>query len=232
MLAGQTMRDRNGYQVALFPLTGFHVSQSDTGTASHGGGAVYWATDYLGWNSQGRVHRDPCYAPVDIKLIFKNQANCMCVWESLERVHLANGMIDYLTITCYHDNDIEDGNYYAIGTIKRQGELFFKTGTGGHVIGSDPDHIHLETGYGKYNSSSSPSSGNPEYKFHITDYTNPKRLHNYDALFINDTTPHQSPSYYDWKTFDDPVPPPIHGGKTKFPWVIVTRSIRQRRSSI
>lgn len=225
MRAGQTMRDSNGYQVALFPLEGFHVSQSDTGTTSHGGGRVYWATDYLGWNSSGRVYRDPCYAPVDIKLIFKNAAECMCVWESLDRVHLANGMIDYLTITCYHDNDISNGNYYSVGAIKRQGEEFFKTGTGGVASG---DHIHLETGYGKYTGSTSPSSGNPEYKFHITDYTNPKRLHNYDALFINDTSPHQSPSYYNWKTYNNPQPP-IPGGNLngkKFPWVLYQRKLR------
>ena len=133
MLAGQTMRDRNGYQVALFPMEGFHISQADNGTSSHGGGAVYWATDYLGWGSSGRIYRCPCYAPVDIKLIFKNRTESMSVWESLERVHLANGRIDYLTITCYHDNDIADGNYYAIGTIKRQGEQFNRTGTGGNV---------------------------------------------------------------------------------------------------
>lgn len=224
MQRGQTMRDRNGYQVALFPLEGFHISQTDYGTSSHGGGAVYWATDYLGWGSSGRIYRDPCYAPVDIKLIFKNQANATAVWESLEKVHLANGMIDYLTLTCYHDNDIADGNYYSVGTIKRQGEEFFKTGTGGHVTG---DHIHLETGYGKYTTSTSPSAGNPEYKFHITDYTNPKRLHNYDALFINDTEPYQSPEHYDWKTFTDPAP--SHPIKNKFPWVLYARKFRNER---
>ena len=42
MQAGQKLRDRNGYQVALFPLEGFHISQTDYGTYSHGGGAVYW----------------------------------------------------------------------------------------------------------------------------------------------------------------------------------------------
>lgn len=225
MLAGQTMRDRNGKQVALFPMEGFHISQTDYGTYSHGGGLVYWATDYLGWGSSGRIYRCPCYAPVDIKLIFKNQAECMCVWESLERVHLANGMIDYLTITCYHDNDIEDNNYYAIGTIKRQGELFFKTGTGGNVTG---DHLHLETGYGRYTGSTSPSSGNPEYKFHITDYTNPKRLHNYDALFINDTNPYETPTNYDWKTYSSPYPP-IHTTGTKFPWVLYAKRFRDGR---
>ena len=135
MRANQRMYDENGYQVALFILEGFSVSQSDTGTYSHGGGAVYWATDYLGLNSQGqRVYRDPCYAPVDIKCIWLNKANCVAVWESLEKVHLANGMIDYLTLTVYHDQDITNG-VITVGTVKRQGEQFNKTGTGGNVTG-------------------------------------------------------------------------------------------------
>ena len=215
MRAGQQLRDSNGYQVALFPLEGFHISQTDYGTASHGGGAVYWATDYLGYNSQGRVYRDPCYAPVDIKLIFKESTNAIAVWESLNPVHLANGMIDYLTITCYHDNDIAGNVYFPLGTIKRQGEEFFKTGTGGDASG---DHIHLETGYGKYLSPTSTSAGTSEYKYHITDYTAPKRLHNYDALFINDTDPIQSPEHYVWKTY---TPTPGNRRK-KFPWFIYT----------
>ena len=218
MRAGQKLRDANGYQVALFPLTGFHISQTDYGTYSHGGGAVYWATDYLGWNSSGRVYRDPCYAPVDIKLIFKNSTEAVAVWESLTPVHLANGVIDYLTITCYHYNDVANNNYYDIGTIKRQGQEFFKTGTGGNVTG---DHVHIETGRGKYLTGTSTASGTPEYKYHITDYTTPKRLHNYDALFINDTDPYESPTNYVWKTFT-PSPTPGDDGNKKFPWYIIT----------
>ena len=133
MRAGQKMYDENGRQVALFILEGFSVSQADNGTYSHGGGNLYWATDYLGLNSQGnRVYRDPCYAPVDIKCIWLNKANCVAVWESLYKVHLANGMIDYLTLTVYHDQDITNG-LITVGTVKRQGEQFNRTGTGGNV---------------------------------------------------------------------------------------------------
>lgn len=224
MIAGQRLRDRNNNQVALFPLTGFHVSQADDGTYSHGGGAEYWATDYLGWGSSGRIYRAPCYSPVDIKCIWLNRTECVAVWESLNMVHLANGMIDYLTITVYHDNDIANG-ITQVGTIKYQGEEFNKTGTGGNVTG---DHMHLETGYGRYTTSSSTARGTPEYKYHITDYTNPKRLHNYDALFINDTNPHQSPSYYNWKIFTDiqPTPPQLERGK--FPWVLYSNKLRNK----
>lgn len=226
MRANQTLYDNNGKQVALFPLEGFHVSQADNGTYSHGGGAVYWATDYLGWNSNGRVYRDPCYAPVDIKCIWLDRSNCVAVWESLDRVHLANGMIDYLTITVYHDNDIENG-ITQVGTIKRQGEMFNKTGTGGNVTG---DHVHLETGYGRYNLSYSTGSGTPEYKYHITDYTTPKRLHNFDALFINDTNPTDSPSYYIWKTYNGGSPTP--GGLTRyrFKWVLYSKKLRNKNN--
>lgn len=223
MRANQTLYDSNGKQVALFTLAGFHISQTDTGTYSHGGGSVYWATDYLGWNSSGRVYRAPCYAPVDIKLIWKNATECCAVWESLEKVHLANGMIDYLTILVYHDNDIEDNNYYSIGTIKRQGEIFNRSGTGGNVTG---DHVHLETGYGRYATSSSSSYGTAEYKFHITNWTKPKRLHNYNALFINDTSPYQSPGNYTWLTFSGGTPALETIKKHHFKWVLYTRKIK------
>lgn len=225
MIPLEKKRDKNGFQVALFPLTGFSISQTDYGTYSHGGGAVYWATDYIALNSLGnRIYRANCYAPVDIRLVFTNRAEAMAVWESTKRVHLANGMIDFLTITCYHDNDIEDGTYpYRIGQVIEQGQVFFKTGTGGNVTG---DHLHLETGYGKYVSSSSSPAGTAEYKFHITDYTNPKRLHNYNALFINDTDPIDTPEGYHWYTFSG------SGGSTKFkhkfPWVLYANKLRDK----
>lgn len=225
MEAGQRLRDNNNRQVALFPLTGFSISQTDTGTASHGGGAVYWATDYLALDSNGnRIYRATCYAPVDMECTFINQAECMAVWTSIAPVHLANDMIDYLTITCYHDNDIENGTYpFMVGSQVRQGEYFFKTGTGGVATG---DHLHLETGYGHYTTNISGASGTPEYKFHITDYTNPKRLHNYNALFINNTNPIDSPTPYVWITYNGPI---TSLRKNKFKFVLYANKIRNKK---
>ena len=134
MRAGQKLYDNNAIQVALFPLSGFHISQRDDETISHNP-SRYWATDYLGWNSNGRVYRDPCYAPVDIKCVWVDRNECMAIWESLLPVHLANGMTDqYLTLIVYHDQDITNG-VITTGTIKRQGEQFNRTGTGGNVTG-------------------------------------------------------------------------------------------------
>lgn len=228
MRANQKLYDENGYQVALFILEGFHISQTDYGTYSHNGGELYWATDYLGWNSSGRVYRDPCYAPVDIKCIWLNKANCVAVWESLRKVHLANGMIDYLTITVYHDQDITNG-LINVGDVKLQGQQFNRTGTGGNVTG---DHVHLETGYGRYTKSyTTAGSHSDNYKYHITDYTTCKRLHNYDALFINDTSPIQSPSGYNWKTFSggSPTPPTPTPKKYNFKWVLYANKLRNKR---
>ena len=219
MRANQTLYDNNGYQVALFPLSGFHISQRDDETYSHNP-SRYWATDYLGWNSNGRVYRDNCYAPVDIKLMWKNSTECCALWESINPVHLANGRIDYLSIIVYHDNDIENNNYYAVGTIKRQGEVFNKTGTGGHVTG---DHVHLETGYGRFT--------NPNNHYHIEDSGGVHRLHNYDALFINDTSPYQSLGNYSWKTFQGGSPtPPSENKRYHFKWVLYARKFRNQRS--
>lgn len=222
MRAGQRLVGTNGKQVALFPLEYVYVSQADDETFSHQ--SWYYATDYLGWDANGRVYRCPCYAPVDIRCIYVDTYECMAVWESLQMVNLANGRLDYLGIIVYHDNDVANG-LITVGTIKRQGEQFNRTGTGGNVTG---DHVHLETGYGKYsNPSQSSPIGTANYKYHFTDYTDVKRLHNYDALYINDTTIVYSPNYYNWKTYSGGITPSMQ--IKKFPWVLYARKLRNKR---
>ena len=220
MRANQKMIGSNGKQVALFPLPYIYVSQADDETYSHEN--WYYATDYLGWGASGRVYRCPCYAPVDIKCIYIDMGECMSVWESLNTVNLANGTVDYLGLIVYHDNDIAYGSV-TVGTVKRQGEVFNKTGTGGSA---DGDHVHLETGYGKYTQpNTSTPQGTSNYKYHFTDYTDVKRLHNYDALYINDTINEYSPNYYTWKTYDG------YGGyirKNKFKWVLYANKLRNK----
>lgn len=219
MRAGQTLYDNNNRQVALFPLEGFSISQRDDETFSHNP-SRYWATDYLGLNSSGgRVYRDPCYAPVDIKCVWLERTNCLAIWESLNPVHMVNDRIDYLTLIVYHDNDIANG-ITQIGTIKLQGEMFNKTGTGGNVTG---DHMHLETGYGRFTS--------PAGHYHIENSGGVNRLHNYDCLYINDTHPYSSPGSYVWRTFTGghPAPTPTPTGKKYgFKWVLYANKLRNR----
>lgn len=216
MRAGQKLYDNNGRQVALFILSGFHISQRDDETYSHNP-SRYWATDYLGWNSSGRVYRDSCYAPVDMKCVWLDRTECMAIWESLQKVHMVGDRVDYLSIIVYHDNDIQNG-ITQIGTIKFQGEEFNKTGTGGNVTG---DHVHLETGYGRFTS--------PSGHYHIENSGGVHRLHNYECLYINDTNPIQSPANYNWKTFEGGSPTPTPTYKThKFKWVLYENKLRNR----
>ena len=217
MRAGQTLYDNNNKQVALFPLEGFSISQTDMETFSHNP-SRYWATDYLGLDSNGgRIYRDPCYAPVDIKCVWVERTNCLAIWESLDTVHMVNDRIDYLTLIVYHDNDIANG-ITQTGTIKRQGEMFNKTGTGGNVTG---DHMHLETGYGKFTT--------PAGHYHIENSGGVNRLHNYDCLYINDTHPYSSPGAYVWRTFTGGHPQPTpEPKKYGFKWVLFDKRIRDR----
>lgn len=144
------------------------------------------------------------------------------MWQSVNPVHFADGSIDYLGLIVYHDNDIQNGTYSTIGTIKRQGEVFNKTGTGGNVTG---DHLHLETGKGQVNLS--------QYKYHFLDNTDCKRIVPDNALFVNDTyvTPK---AQYDWKIFQggQPGPTPIVSEKKKFPWVLYARKLRNKRNNL
>ena len=192
MLPNQQLIDNNRKQVALFPLEGFQISQPWWGTYSHDQ-TRYYATDFLAYDSNGnRVYRANCYAPVKIKLLWIDTANCCALWQSTERVHFADGSIDYLGIIVYHDNDIENGTYYPIGTVKNQGEVFNKTGTGGNVSG---DHVHIEVGKGEVSLL--------DYKFHFLDTTSCRRIKPDEALFINNTTIVSSTydSGYSWITY-------------------------------
>lgn len=160
--------------------------------------------------------RANCYAPVDIELKYIDRGEAMAVWQSLTPVHFADDSIDYLGLICYHDNDIENNNYYSIGTIKRQGEVFFKTGTGGTATG---DHIHLETGKGEVNLS--------QYKYHFLDTTDCKRIVPDDALFINNTyvTPKTD---YNWKEYTGGHTP-VGFNKSKFKWVLYAKKFRNKK---
>ena len=196
MYAGQQLQDDNGKQVCLFPLTGFSISQAWYESFSHDS-SRYYATDFVALDSNGnRQFRAPCYAPVDIKLLWKDPVECCALWQSVEQVHFADNTLDYLGIIVYHDNDISNGTYSNVGDIKRQGEIFNRTGTGGNVTG---DHVHLETGKGEVNLS--------QYRYHFLDSTSCRRLVPDDALFVNDTlvTPK---AQYNWKTFEGGVVPP------------------------
>lgn len=209
MRAGQTLRDSDGYQVALFPLEYMNISQGEGGSYSHSGS---YAIDFLGWGANGRVYNCPCYAPVDLKCVYAS-SNSYRIFESLEKVHLADGTLSYLTIWFNHG---DHNSSIHVGDIFRQGTQCNETGTTGRATG---DHSHIICGLGKYNGQKQVN-GN---------WTLRNQMHCYNALFVNDTTLVNDYNY-NWKTYQggSPTPIPTIPKRYRFKWVLYANKIRNR----
>ena len=213
MRAGETLWDDQGYQVCLFPLEYMYISQTENGDFSHEGS---YAFDFLGWGANGRVLECPCYAPVDIKCVYAPAGNTYRIFESLNKVHFADGSIDYLTIWFNH------GNHNAsihLNDIFRQGEQCNETGTTGYATG---DHTHIIVGKGKYNGQMQVGSQNQNWTLR-------NQVHIYNTLFVNDTNLVR-PLSYNWLTFQGghPTPTPSGGSKYRFKWVLYANKLRNR----
>lgn len=224
MILNQKMYDKNGVQVALFPLESFIITQRDDESYSHDP-SKYYATDYQAFHyntgsdtelGTGYVlTRHEYYAPVDMVCAGIDTTNASILWRSINKVHLANDTIDYLLILFYHDNDVHSGAF-SIGDTRQQGQVIGHTGTYGDSGSSVADHVHIETGFGE---NWSRVYANPSWGHINKEYG----LHNYDACFGNDTTCYgiaSYPSKYPWKMFSG-------SGKSKnFPWYLIARKRR------
>ena len=210
MRAGQTLVDDDGYQVALFPLEYMNISQGEGGSYSHSGS---YAIDFLGWGANGRVYNCPCYAPVDLKCVYAS-SNSYRIFESLNKVHLADGTLSYLTIWFNHG---DHNSSIHVGDIFRQGEQCNETGTTGQ--GVTGDHTHIICGLGKYQGQKQVNDN----------WTLKNQMHSYNALFVNDTVLVNDYNY-NWKTYSGgtPTPPTPSGKKYRFKWVLYANKLRNR----
>ena len=213
MQAGQRLVARDGYEVALFPMPYLRMSQDEGGNYSHIG---TYNIDLLGWSSSGRVYNAPIYAPCTMKVVnrwLNYDGGNVVFFQSVNRVHLANGNLDYLTIFFGHD---PNPPYTTIGQVVQQGQLCYHTGTYGHVTG---DHTHTCCGQGTYQGVTARPPDNHQ------DLTN--RIHYWDGVFVNDTV--ISIGYgHNWRTWDEPPgPTPTPTGRSKFPWYIYQRKRRE-----
>lgn len=211
MLAHQTMVADDGYEVALFPLEYLVMSQDEGGDYSHAG---TYNIDFLGWNSSGRVLECPIYAPCTMKVVAywnSYEGAHQVTFQSVRKVHLADGTLDYLTIAFAH---CTSPPYTTIGTIVNQGEICYYTGTYGQVTG---DHTHSCCGKGQYSGYTQRSTGN-------YDLTN--RIHYWNAVYVNDTTIREGYGH-NWVEYHGGL---YNGKKHKFPWVLYARRLRQRRT--
>lgn len=203
MKAGQKLVAEDGYEVALFEMSYMNISQDEGGSYSH---QNTYNIDFLGWGANGRINNAPIYAPCTMKVVDRwlnyNGGNNV-VFESVKKVHLANGQFDYLTICFAHDPNPPITN---IGAIVRQGELCYHTGSYGNVTG---DHTHSCCGKGKYRGYTTRTGGHSDLN---------NRIHYWEALYINDTTIINGANH-NWKKFN---------GISKFKWVLYANKIRRR----
>lgn len=213
MIANQTLRARDGYQVALFPLPYMNISQGEMMPDSSWSHYNTYNIDFMGWGENGRILQAPLYAPCDLKVVslWDYSGSHTVTFESLEKVHLANGELNYLTIAFTH---ADNPPYHTIGDIIRQGKLIYYTGTYGNVTG---DHVHMTAGLGKFDSYTQRDGGH-------YDLTN--RMHLYDALYINDTVLIDDHNY-NWRIYSTPQPIKTRP-KSKFPWVLYASKLRNK----
>lgn len=207
MRAGQTMVDRAGNQVALFPMEYMSISQGEGGSYSHAGS---YAMDFLGWDSNGRLTHCPYYAPFDCHVV--QHASYYNIWQSDNRVVTPKGLI-YVSFVVMHDD-----NPPPLGTSKLMGEEIGRTGTntspGGTPITGD--HLHLDGAVGQF---AGWMSGGHDLK---------NREHLYNLFYVNDTIILNGRGY-NWKTFNGGITPSY--GKYKFKWVLYANKIREKMSS-
>lgn len=140
MKANQILINKDGTEVVLWPQTQLSLTQGcgdDLGYTwlTHEG---TWALDNVD-NSDKQL-----YAPVTLKCMGKYHLSNgnEVVWQSLTPVLFADGIVDYLTLDIWHDDNISHIN---IGDIVKQGTYLQSMGCSG--IGSGC-HTHIEAGRG------------------------------------------------------------------------------------
>lgn len=207
MVANERLIADDNYEVMLFPLPYMNISQDEGGSYSHAGTLQM---DFLGWDSNGRVYNAPYYAPCSCRCvaITDNSTNNR-VYESTNKVHLADGTLSYVTFEVAHD----DFPTTIVGSILTQGDLMGHTGT----TGASGDHLHFQTALGTYQGwEQVPPDNNWELV---------NEMHIYDACYVNDTVIVNGEGH-NWKTYS--ITPVVTSEVKKFPWVLYARKFRER----
>ena len=218
MIAGQRLVASDGYEVALFPMPYMYISQGELMPTTNWSHYNTYNMDFMGYGSNGRLYQAPLYAPFTMKIValWDYSGSHTVTWESVNKVHFADGTLDYMTIEFTHANNPP---YHTIGDTVTQGSLCYYTGTFGNVTG---DHVHICCGIGHYTGYTQRVGGH-------YDLTN--RYHMYDSLYINDTIIEYDSHNYPWKTWTGPTPPPPSPRpKSHFPWVLYAKKLREMSS--
>jgi len=203
MIANQRLVASDGYEVALFPLPYLYMTQDEGGNFTHLG---TYNIDLIGYKPNANA---PVYAPCTMKVVQYATgfaAGNRVTFQSVDKVHLPNGALDYLTIGFAHD---PHPPITAMGAEVQQGALCYHTGAYGQVTG---DHTHTCAGQGTFIGYTLRETGH-------WDLAN--RIHYWDAVFVNDTQIIQGYNH-NWQNWEGSVEPTPKGSgkKRKFPFVV------------
>lgn len=211
MIANETLVAADGYEVALFPMPYLYMTQDEGGDYSHSG---TYAIDFVGYNGSVVIANAPLYAPCSMRCRLAPPGGSNGeIWDSIDKVHLPNGQLDYLTLEFDHSNNPP---YHYVGAEVSQGQMFYTTGMAGFATG---DHVHICVGQGAGGVLVQRPGGN-------WDLSN--RIHMWEGLFVNDTTIIQGYGH-DWKVWDGPTPQPTRKYRKKFPWPVAWKNWPQFR---
>ena len=214
MLAGQKLIASDGYEVALFPMPYLYMTQDESGDFSHAG---TYNIDFVGYNGSSVITNAPLYAPCKLRIrsLLTDGSNGL-ILDSVNKVHLPNGALDYITLSVGHSNNPPS---LTIGHVFEQGELFYTTGTAGYVTG---DHVHVCVGQGAGGYLVQRSTGN-------WDLSN--RIHMWEGLFVNNTVIIQGYGHYwqEWQGGSTPIKTWGEERKKSFPFPIAWKHWGYRR---
>ena len=209
MVANQRLIANDGYEVLLFPLPYMYMSQDEGGDYSH---LHTYSIDFLGWGANGRVYTCPYYAPCSCKCVQVSNTggNSRC-YTSLDKVHLPDGTLDYVTFNFVHDNN----PISTLNQIFQQGDLIGHTGTAGNVTG---DHVHMNTARGTYQGFYDVGTGHYQLR---------NSTHIYNTMYVNDTVIRQGYGH-NWRIYQGGITPTPDYRKYKFKWVLYANKLRNR----
>lgn len=214
MRPNQRLVAPDGYEVMLFPLEYMNASQEEGGGYSHAGTLQM---DFLGWGPSGRVYQCPYYAPCSCTCVATTDSSTHNrVWQSNNRVHLADGSLGYVTFEVAHD----DFPPYNVGASVTQGSIIGRTGTAGFVTG---DHVHFQCARGQY---AGWEQVPPNNNWQLVN-----EMHIYDACYVNDTTIINGYNY-NWRDYQGGVTPTEEEKRKHFPWVLYSRKLRSSRANV
>ena len=206
MLAGERKVAADGYEVMLFPLEIMWMTQGE-----HQG----YCMDFQGakYDSGGNVVREyrcPLYAPCSCTCVARSSSGDWQVFTSDDLVHVPGiGLPTKISFEIGHDNTPRQ-----VGDHFTQGDLIGHTGTNGQVTG---DHVHYNIAQGVY---TAPWSGQLNNSIHI-----------YSGCYVDDTVIYRGGGY-DWVEYGEYPPTPTPSGgtilKSKFPWVLYARKLRNK----